>query len=177
MNLVHRVKKLERNEAITGPRPLLEQYVEALDDPDSFLQKLSDADSERLLAEVVRDLFGGDAAAFEAFKTELLGVPAVEVADPALTEVATAEISRQPELTAGNGAGDPGTPLPDSRPQMPNGSQRPSWADLDAAERARLAESWKGRGPALPEGFKEWTKMQKAAWLDRSWPLAQEDEW
>lgn len=43
-----------------------------------------------------------------------------------------------------------------------------SWAYLEEEERTRLAEEWRAKGPALPEGL---NLEEMVAWLDINWPL------
>jgi hypothetical protein len=43
-----------------------------------------------------------------------------------------------------------------------------SWADLETEERISLAEEWRGKGPALPEGL---TREELIVWLNANWPL------
>lgn len=60
MNLSNRLQKLEKTEALVGPRPLMEQFERAIaeGEEDLFLQKLSDADLNTLKVECERIAFG-----------------------------------------------------------------------------------------------------------------------
>lgn len=56
----------------------------------------------------------------------------------------------------------------------PQPSRARSWADVtDLAERQRLGAEWIKTVP-MPAGFKEMSKEEKLAWLNRNWPLVGE---
>ncbi len=134
--------------------------------------KLDDRAAARLTEYLERLAYGDDAAAIKAERDQHLLSQGLLIEAPVPDEPQNVKRANNESVVSPGAVHEAREAQTDHISHPGKMMLRRSWAQVsDKAERARLAEEWMAKGPALPDGL---AKEERVAWLDAHWPLDDE---